>query len=42
MCKISRATTYFKLKKYIKNADFELYIEKLQKIRPNWIYKKCN
>ena len=29
MCKISRATTFPKLKKLIKNADFELYIEKL-------------
>ena len=42
MCKISRATTFLKLKKHIKNADFELYIEKLQKIRPDRIYKKWN
>ena len=27
MCKISRATTFIKLKKYVKNADFELHIE---------------
>src|ERR1044071_7991582 len=34
ICKISRATTFIKFKKYVKNADFELYIEKLQKFDP--------
>ena len=39
MCRINRATIFIKLKKQVKNADFELHIEKLQKIRPDRIYK---
>ena len=39
---ISRATTFIKFKKYIQNADFELYIEKLQKIEPDQNYKMLN
>ena len=39
MCKISRATTFIKLKKYVKNADFELHIEKLQKSDPTGFTK---
>ena len=39
MCKISRATTFIKFKKYVQNAYFELYIEKLQKIKSNQNYK---
>ena len=38
MCKISSATTFIKFKKYVQNADFELYIEKLQKIEPDQNY----
>ena len=38
MCKINRATTFIKFKKYIQNADFELYIKKLQKIEPDQNY----
>ena len=40
MCNFNRATIFIKLKKYVKNADLELYIKKLQKIRPDQIYKK--
>ena len=42
MCKFSRATTFIKFKKYVQNADFELYIEKLQKIDPDQNYKMLN
>ena len=34
MCNFNRATTFIKLKKQVKNANFELHIEKLQKSDP--------
>ena len=39
MCKFSRETTFIMYKKLVQNADFELYIEKLQKIDPIGITK---
>ena len=42
ICKISRATTFIKFIKYVQNADFELYIEKLQKIKSGQNYKMLN